>query len=106
MWRMAEDLWLPRLSMMTVAGLEDRDELLFDIGAEVFAVDRPVEDARSREPVAAERAEEGQRAPVAMRRIPSQAIALRPPAPQRGHVGLDPGLVDEDQAPGIEMGLP
>lgn len=26
-----------------------------------------------------------------------QALALRPPSPERGHVGLDPGLVDEHQ---------
>ena len=89
-----------------VAGLENGNELLLDIGAEAFAVDRSVEDARGGEPVAAQRAEEGQRAPVAVRRKAAQALALRPPAAQRGHVGLDPGLVDEDQAPGIEAGLP
>ena len=36
-----------------VAGLEDRQELLLDVGAEAFAVDRPVEHARGCEPVAA-----------------------------------------------------
>ena len=89
-----------------VAGFEDRNELLFDIGAEAFAVDRAVEDARGREPVAAQGAEEGQRPPVAVRREAPQAITLRPPSAQRGHVGLDPGLVDEDQTPRIEIGLP
>ena len=89
-----------------VAGLEGRNELLLDIGAEAFAVDRAVEDARSGEPVAAQGAEEGQRPPVAVRGEGAQALALRPPAAQRGHVGLDPGLVDEDQPPRIEAGLP
>ena len=89
-----------------VAGLQDRDELLLDIGAEAFAVDRSVEDARGGEPVAAQRAEEGQRAPVAVRGKAAQALALRSPAAQRRHVGLDPGLVDEDQPARIETGLP
>ena len=33
-----------------------RHELLLDIGTEAFTVDRPVEDTRCREPVAAQRA--------------------------------------------------
>ena len=89
-----------------VAGFENRHELLLDIGAEAFAVDRSVEDARRGEPVAAQGAEEGQRPPVAAGREAAQAIALRPPSAQRRHVGLDPGLVDEDQTPRIEIGLP
>ena len=93
--------------MMTMSpGLRTRNELLFDIGAEAFAVDRAVEDARGGELVAAQGAEEGQRPPVAMRRKAAQPLALGPPAAQRRHVGLDPGLVDEDQTPRIETGLP
>ena len=89
-----------------VAWLEDRDELLFDVGAEAFAVDRAVEDARRGEPIAAQCAEEGHRAPVAVRRKARQPGALRSPSAQRGHAGRDPGLVEEDQAAGIEAGLP
>jgi hypothetical protein len=40
---------------------------------------------------------------------PARSLAvdrLSVPIPQRGHVGLDPGLVDEDQTPRIEIGLP
>ena len=51
-----------------VAGLKHWDELLFDISAEAFAVDRAVEDAKSRELVAAQGAEEGQCLPVIMGR--------------------------------------
>ena len=79
-----------------VTGLQHRHELLLDIGAEALTVDRPIEDARRGEPVAAQRPKEGQRAPVAMRGDAAQPRALRPPAPQRRHIGLDPGLVDED----------
>lgn len=89
-----------------IAGLEHRHEQLFDIGVEASAVDRTVEDARCSQPVAAQRAEEGQRLPVAMRREAEQTLASRSPAAQRGHVGLDPGLVDEDQPPRVETGLP
>src|SRR3546814_14572684 len=58
-----------------VAGFEHGHELLLDIGPEALAVDRPVEDARRRQPIAAQRAEEGQRAPVAMRGEAAQALA-------------------------------
>jgi len=89
-----------------VAGLEDRNELLRDIGAEAFAVDRAIEDTRGSELIAAQGAEEGHGAPVPMRGEASQPGALRSPSAQWGHGGLDPGLVDEDQASGIEVGLP
>jgi hypothetical protein len=40
------DLWVPRFVRDDDVALpEDRNELLFDVGAEVLAVDRPVEDA-------------------------------------------------------------
>ena len=91
---------------MTMSPGFKRHELLLDIGAEAFAVDRAVEDARRGEPVAAQGAEEGQRAPMAVRRKAAQAIALGSPSAQRRHVGLDPGLIDEDQTPRVEIGLP
>jgi len=89
-----------------IAGLEDRQELLLDIGAEALPVDRAIEDARSGEAVVAQCAEEGQGAPMAVWCEAAQALALRPPAAQRGHAGLDPGLVDEDEALRIKAGLP
>ena len=89
-----------------IAGLERGDELLFDIGAEALAVDGPVEDARGGEAVAAQRAQKGQRAPAAVWGKGAQPLAFWSPAAQRRHVGLDPGLIDENQAPGFEVGLP
>ena len=100
--RSAADLWLPRL----FGGFEEWNELLFDIGAEAFAVDWAVEDARRRELVAAQGAEESQRPPVATRHEAPHPITLGPPSAQRRHAGLDPGLIDEHQTPRIEMGLP
>jgi len=89
-----------------VAGLQHGDELLLDISTEALAVDWSVEDARCREPIPAQRAEEGQCAPMAVRRQAAQPLALRPPASQWSHVGLNPGLVDEDKALRVEAGLP
>jgi hypothetical protein len=89
-----------------VARLKLWDEKLLDIGAEAFAVDWTVEQARSGEAVAAQGAKEGQRPPVAMRREASHPFAFRPPPTQWSHVGLDPGFVDKDQALRVEFGLP
>jgi hypothetical protein len=46
--------------------------------------------------------QEGHGLPVAVRHLGLKALAARRPAPERGHVGLGPGLVDEDQAGGID----
>ena len=64
-----------------------------------------VEDARGADPVCAQGGEEGHGAPVAVRRISLQALASLCPAPERCHVGLDPGLVHEDQAVRVEVAL-
>ncbi len=89
-----------------VAGLKLRNENLLDIGAEAFAVDWAVEQARCGEAVAAQGAKECQRPPMAMWREAPHPLAFWPPSAQWGHVGLNPGLVDKDQASGIEVGLP
>ncbi len=89
-----------------VAGLKLRNENLLDIGAEAFAVDWAVEQARCGEAVAAQGADKSQGAPVAMWREAPHPRAFWPPSAQWGHVGLNPGLVDKDQASGIEVGLP
>lgn len=60
---------------------------------------------RGGEAVAAQRAEEGQGPPPPLWRIAAQAPAALAPAPQRRHVGLDPGLVDEHQPARVEPGL-
>jgi hypothetical protein len=88
-----------------VAGLQDWRELLFNIGAEAFAVDRPIEDAGRGEPVEAQCAHKGQRSPVAVWGEAAHTLALGSPAAQRRHVGFDPGLVDEDQTAWIEARL-
>ena len=88
-----------------VARPEHRHEQLLDIGTEASAVDRAVEDAGCHQPVAAQGSEEGQRLPMAVRREAAQTLTSLSPAAQRGHVGLDPGLIDEDQPPRVETCL-
>ena len=53
-----------------------------------------------------QRAEEGQGAPMAVRSEAAEASALWPPAPDRRHIRLDPGLVDEDEAVRIDAPQP
>ena len=89
-----------------VAWLKLWNENLLNIGAEAFAVDRAVEQARCGKAVAAQSAQEGQCPPVTVRREAAHPLAFWPPPAQGGHVGLNPGLVDKDQASRIELGLP
>ena len=70
---------VPRLAIATDGRqAAAREEMLFDIGAEALAVDRPIEYGRPKELVTAERAQEGQRSPVAVRRKAAQPLALGP----------------------------
>ena len=40
-----------------------------------------------------------------VRNLVDEALSLRRPAAQAGHVGLRPGFIDEHQAPGIDEAL-
>lgn len=76
-----------------ITGRERGGEDALDIGAEDVTVYRAVEYPRCVDPVMAQRRDEGRRVPVAEGSCARQPLALRPPAPERCHVGLDPGLV-------------
>src|SRR4029079_161362 len=89
-----------------VAFAQGWQEKVLYISAEAFTVDRAVEDAGCRELFMAERAEKCEGTPVTVRGEAAQACPFGAPAPQRGHVGLDPGLIDEDEPARIEPGLP
>jgi len=88
-----------------IAGRERRHEELLDPGGEALAVDRSIEDARRVDPVMTQRCEEGQRAPFAERCPGDELLPAWRPAPDRCHVGLRPGLVDEDETLGIKPPL-
>ena len=101
--RTALPLCEPRLSMMTMSpGLQRRDEDLLDVELEALAVDRPVDQPRCVDAVVAQGGQEGHGLPVAVRHLGLDPLAARRPAPERRHVGLGPGLVDEHQAGGID----
>lgn len=85
-----------------VAGGEGRDEALRDPGGEHLAIDRPVQHEGRDNAVVAQPGEEGQGLPVPMRDMRRQPLAPRGPAAGPGHVGLDPGFINEDQASGVE----
>lgn len=88
-----------------VARLQGRDEDLLDVEAEALAVDRPLEQPWRVDPIVSQGSEEGHGRPAAMRHLGRQALTKRAPAAQRSHVGLGPGLVDEDQAGRIDTAL-
>src|ERR1700723_299917 len=88
-----------------IAWAQRRHKELLDIGGEEPAIDRTIEDAGRLDPIAPQGGEEGERAPVAMRRRCAQSLSSRPPAVAAHHVGLGPGLVDEDEAAGVNSAL-
>ena len=88
-----------------VAGLERRNQVLLDPGRESAAIDRSIEHQRCDDPIAAQTRQKGQRLPVAERHLAHQGLTARRPAGQPGHVGLDPGLIDEHQPTGVKAVL-
>ena len=73
-------------------------EDLLDIGSKALAVDRPLKQPRCIDAVMAQGGQEGRGLPVAVRDLGDETLAAWRPSAQRRHVGLGPGLVDEDQA--------
>src|SRR5919107_1911989 len=88
-----------------IAAAQGGHQELLDVSAKAGAVDRAVDNAGRRDPVAAQRRQKGQRAPASLRYFGNEASAAGASSITPGHVGLGPGLVDEDQAFGIEPAL-
>lgn len=88
-----------------ITGLEGGDQELLDVGTELLAIDRAIEEAGCLDPVMPQGGQEGERAPAAVRCLADQSLAAWPPTAQRSHVGFCPGLVDEDQAFGVDARL-
>ncbi len=89
-----------------VARPQGGDEDLVDVEPEGLAVDGPVEQPRRLDPIVPQGGQEGHRLPVTVRHLGLEALSARRPAPERGHVGLGPGLVDEDEAGRVDELLP
>ena len=81
-----------------VASAKRRHQDPCHIGAKALAIDRPLKKPRRIDPIEAERGQEGRRVPATMRDLGDAALAARRPSAQWSHVGLGPGLVDEDKA--------
>src|SRR4029077_5844387 len=88
-----------------VAEAQGGEQHLLDIGEKADAVDRPVDDAGRLDAVAAQGGEESQRAPAPLWHLGDQTLAALTAAALAGHIGLGPGLVDEDQASRIKVPL-
>jgi len=81
-----------------VARSQRRDKDLVDVEAEALAVDRAIDEPWRLDAIMTQRGEEGHGRPAAMRHLGCEALTTRAPAAQRRHIGLGPGLVDEDEA--------
>ena len=81
-----------------IAGLQGGDENLLDVSAEARAIDGAVEHPWGIDTIMAQGGQEGHGLPAALRNLGVEPLTARRPPPERRHVGLGPGLVDEDQA--------
>ena len=81
-----------------IAGLQGGDENLLDVSAEARAIDGAVEHPWGIDAIVAQGSQEGHGLPAALRNLGVEPLTARRPSPERRHVGLGPGLVDEDQA--------
>jgi hypothetical protein len=92
-----------------VASLQHGDEDLLDIKTEQLAVDRTIDDPWCVDPVMPQGGKEGHRLPVAVGGFGLEPLSAQTPSAQRRHIGLGPGLIDEDEPPRIDpplIGLP
>ena len=80
-----------------ITGLQRWNQRLLNPGVEAFPVDWPIEQEGRVHPVTAQGGEKGIGPPAPVRRLADQPLAAFAPAPERSHVGLGPGLVNEDQ---------
>ena len=88
-----------------VTGTKRRDEELGDIGLKSLAIDWTLDKPWGVDAVVAQRRQEGRCVPVAVRDLGRKPDAERCPSAQRRHVGLGPGLVDEDQTLRLDLVL-
>jgi hypothetical protein len=76
---------------------------MFDISLEAFAIDRAVEDERSRDAIIAKRRHESRRLPVSLRHFGIKPLTAAASSMGRCHGGLHPCLIDADKTLGIEQ---
>src|SRR3546814_20638664 len=80
-----------------IVRLEGGDQELLDVGLELLAVDRAIEEAGCLDAIMPQGGQEGERAPAAVRRLADQPRASWGPTAQRSPGRFCPGLIAEDQ---------
>lgn len=80
-------------------------QLLLDPGDEAGRVDGLIKNEGSLDPIAAQCCDEGHGLPMSVRHLGMKSLTNRRPTPQRSHVGLSPGLIDEDEAGRVRTAL-
>jgi len=88
-----------------IARLERRDQRRLHIGLETLGVDRAVDEPWRFDAIVTKGGQEGHRLPMPVGNLRHEPFADRRPSPERLHVGLGPGLVDEDQALNVDLVL-
>ena len=78
---------------------------MFDERLEHVTVDGAVHNRRAAHPRNAQRGDQRRGSPMAVRRLVDQSLTARRPASQSSHIGLGPGLIDEDQTIGADPRL-
>ena len=89
-----------------VACPQGRNQELLQPGEETLSVDRAVQDARRGDALTSQSGHEGECLARAVWHFANQTLTFGAAAMQAGHVGLRPGLVDEDQAASTDLALP
>lgn len=79
---------------------ERGSEALFGVGCEDLGVDRTVDDHGREDLASADGGDQGRGLPAAVRDLGEEALAAWTAAMGSRHVGLGPGLIDEDQLVG------
>ena len=88
-----------------IARFQGWNEYLIDVSQKAPAIDRSIDHAGSIDPVRPQCRQESKRVPLAKWCLGKQAFAPLAPAMKASHIGLGPGLVDEDQLRRIELML-
>jgi hypothetical protein len=96
---------LGRDRVLTMSPLRNSGTRTLDIGLEGDAIDRAIEHEGRDHAARGQASDEGRRFLVAVGDADPQAFAAAAAAVGPRHVGRSPGLVDEDQALGIEIEL-
>lgn len=88
-----------------IAGPQGANQLLFDVGAETFAVNWTIKDNRRDELIPPQGCDECHGSPMSIRGITAEPLAFLAPASQRRHVRFYPGLVKKHQTARIKAAL-